>query len=236
MRRPAAPSLALLAWALAAPVLAAPAAAEEGRITVVGRASVEAVPDYATVEIAVESRGPTAAAALDQNSAAAQKVIAFAKEFDAEVSTTAVVLQPVTRPVRDARGQEAPDGYRALNAVHIRLKALARLGELMRRSLDGGADRIGGVSFGLLDPARTEDEARAAAVRDAIRQARGLAEAAGVRLGAVERIVSPARTEGAVYASRTLAAKARAPSVPLEAGTVTVEAAVEATWRIAGAP
>jgi uncharacterized protein YggE len=73
-------------------------------------------------------------------------------------------------------------------------------------------------------------------VKDAIRQARGLAEAAGVRLGAVERIVSPARTDGPVYAGRAMAAKARGPSVPLEAGTVTVEAAVEATWRIAGAP
>ncbi|MFE1599160.1 SIMPL domain-containing protein [Methylobacterium sp. ID0610] len=226
---------AFLAAGLALGLLAAgPAAADEpGRISVIGRASAEVPADTASVEIAVERRAPSAAAALDRNSEAARKVAAFAKEFGAEVATTAVTLRPVTRPSRDPNGAEVPDGYQASNAVQIRLADLGRLGELMRRTLDGGADRIGGVTFGLRDAAKAEGEARAAAVKDAIRQAETLAEAAGLRLGRIERIVSPARSEVPVYAGRAFAAKARAPSVPVEAGTVEVGATVEITWVIA---
>ncbi|ACL56703.1 SIMPL domain-containing protein [Methylobacterium nodulans] len=230
------PAAWLLAAAGLALLLAGPAAAEDpGRISVIGRASAEVPPDHASVEIAVERRAPSAAAALDQNSEAARKLIAFAKEFGAEVSTSAVTLRPVTRPVRDPNGpvREVPDGYQATNAVQIRLTDLGRLGELMRRTLDGGADRIGGVTFGLRDAAKAESEVRKAAVKDAIRQAETLAEAAGLRLGRIETIVSPARSEPPVYAGRAFAAKARGPSVPVEAGTVEVSATVEVTWVIA---
>ena len=84
-------------------ILAGPAFADDaapGRISVVGRASREVVPDFATVEVAVESRGPTPAAALDQNSAAARKVLDLAGEFGivgADLATAAVSLRPPAR-------------------------------------------------------------------------------------------------------------------------------------------
>ncbi|GJD48114.1 26 kDa periplasmic immunogenic protein [Methylobacterium crusticola] len=247
MRRAAAG--ALLAASLTGPALAqapapagdaAPAPASPGRLSVTGRASREVAPDFATVEVAVESRGPSPAAALDQNSAGARKVIDLAREFGigaADLSTAAISLRPLTRTVRDPNGQvrEVPDGYQAGNAVTVRVRDLSRLGALVRRVLDGGADRIGGIGFGLADPARAENEARAAAVRDALRQAETLAEAAGVRLGRIEAIVSPPRSdEGPVRPSaRAFAAKAGAPAVPVEPGTLDVSAAVEVTWTLA---
>ncbi|ACA19140.1 protein of unknown function DUF541 [Methylobacterium sp. 4-46] len=225
-----------LAAAALALLLAGPAAAQEaGRIRVIGRASTALPPDEVTVTIAVERRGPSAAAALDQNSEAARRLIDLAKEFGAEVSTSAVTLQPLTRPAREPGGtvRDAPDGYLAVNAVQIRLAEPGRLGDLMRRTVDGGADRINGVSFGLRDPARAEDEARAAAVADAVRQAETLARAASLRLGRIEAIVSPPRSDAPVPLGRAFAAKARGPAVPIEAGTVEVSAAVEVTWTIA---
>ncbi|KMO38503.1 hypothetical protein VQ03_17290 [Methylobacterium tarhaniae] len=235
----------LLAGFLTGPglVLAGPVLADDapGRISVVGRASREVVPDFATVEIAVESRGPNPAAALDQNSAAARKVVELAGEFGItgpDLATAAVSLRPVSKTVRDPGGQmrDVPDGYQATNAVSVRVRDLKRLGALMRRLLDGGADRIGGVAFGLSDPAQTENAVRADAVRDARRQAETLAEAAGIRLGRLESLVSPPR-EGspAPIQARAFAAKA-APvgvAVPVEAGTITIEAAVEASYQVA---
>ncbi len=106
--------------------------------------------------------------------------------------TSAVTLQPVTRSVRQADGSvsERADGYRASNTVRVRLADMARLGELMRRALDGGANRIDGVGFGLRDPEAAESAMRVAAVKDARAQAERLAEAAGVTLGRVVSIQS----------------------------------------------
>ncbi|MFH6782133.1 MULTISPECIES: SIMPL domain-containing protein [Methylobacterium] len=238
-------SAGLLALLLAGSALlpAGSARAEEapGRISVVGRASREVAPDFATVEIAVESRGATPAAALDQNSSAARKVAELAGEFGIrgpDLATAAVSLRPASRTVREPGGQlrDVPDGYQATNAVSLRVRDLARLGAVMRRLLDGGADRIGGVAFGLSDPGQTENAVRADAVRDAKRQAETLAEAAGTRLGRLESLVSPPR-EGAPAPmhARSFAAKASGGgvAVPIEPGTITVEAAVEATYLVA---
>ncbi|GJD65360.1 SIMPL domain-containing protein [Methylobacterium frigidaeris] len=228
---------------LLALVLAGPALADEppGRISVIGRASREVPPDFATVEVAVESRGPNPAAALDQNSTAARKVVELAGEFGIagpDIATAAVSLRPASKTVRDPGGQmrDVPDGYQATNAVSVRVRDLKRLGALMRRLLDGGADRIGGVAFGLSDPGQTENAVRADAVRDARRQAETLAEAAGTRLGRLESIVSPPRENApAPMHARAFAAKA-APggvAVPIEPGTLAVEAAVEVTYQVA---
>ncbi|KMO13749.1 hypothetical protein SQ03_21150 [Methylobacterium platani JCM 14648] len=235
----------LLALLLAGPVLPAePASAAgeaPGRISVIGRASREVAPDFATVEVAVESRGATPAAALDQNSAAARKVAELAGEFGIkgpDLATAAVSLRPLAKTVRDPGGEmrDVPDGYQATNAVSLRVRDLTRLGALMRRMIDGGADRIGGVSFGLADPGQAENAVRADAVRDARRQAETLAEAAGTRLGRIESLVSPPREGAAVpMHARSFAAKA-APggvAVPIEPGTLTVEAVVEATYQAA---
>ncbi|MEH3147067.1 MAG: SIMPL domain-containing protein [Methylobacterium frigidaeris] len=220
----------------------APARAEDppGRIVVTGRAQAEVAPDFATVEVTVETRGATPAAALDQNSSSAQKVGALAREFGAggpDIVTTAVMLRPATRTVREPNGsmREVPDGYQAVNAVQIRLRDLSRLGTLVRRVLETGADRIGGIGFGLADPAKAEAGIQADAVRDARRQAEILAGAAGLRLGRIERITtSPRDAVPPPYPmARALAAKGPAASVPVEPGAVEVSAAVEVTWMIA---
>ncbi|KTS25295.1 hypothetical protein NS228_04705 [Methylobacterium indicum] len=224
-------------------LLAGPAFADEppGRIGVIGRASREVAPDFATVEVAVESRGATPAAALDQNSAAARKVVELAGEFGItgpDLATAAVSLRPATKTVRDPGGQmrDVPDGYQATNAVSVRVRDLKRLGALMRRLLDGGADRIGGVAFGLTDPGQAENAVRADAVRDAKRQAETLAEAAGLRLGRLESLVSPPLQGAAMpMQARAFAAKGvpGGLAVPVEPGTLTVEASVEATYAVA---
>ena len=213
----------------------------EGRIHVVGRAHAEVVPDFAAVEIGVEARGASPAVALDGASAAAKAILALAGEFkvpEADLGTSAVTLQPVTRSIRQADGSvaEKPDGYRAGNTVRLRLADMARLGELMRRALDGGANRIDGVGFGLRDPEAAEAAMRSAAMKDARAQAERLAEAAGVTLGRVVSIQSPASASAppmALAAPAPMRAKRGGAPVPLAAGTIETGADVAATFAIA---
>jgi uncharacterized protein YggE len=217
------------------------AASGEGRISVVGRARSESAPDFAAVEIGVEAKGATPAAALDAASAAVRAVLTLAAEFkvpEADLRTSAVTLQPVTRSIRQPDGSfaEKPDGYRATNSVRVRLSDMARLGDLMRRALDGGANRIDGVGFGLRDPEAAEAAMRGAAMKDARAQAEQLAQAAGVNLGRVVSIQSPATGTAppmAFAAPAPMRAKRGGTPVPLVAGTIETGAEVSATFAIA---
>jgi hypothetical protein len=238
LTRAARAACALLA-ALALPAVAQDGGAPpEGRITVIGRARAELVPDFASVEIGVETRAKTPSAALDGTSKAAAGIIALAGSFgvaDADVGTSAVTLQALTRPLRQPDGTiaEQADGYRAANVVRIRLADMGRLGELMRRALDAGANRIEGVGFGLKDPDGAEADLRVSAMKDAVAQAGRLAEAAGLRLGAVIAIQSP--PQGAAPPAFASAAPLRAKrglAVPLAAGAIEAGADVAATFAI----
>lgn len=224
-------------------VLAVPARADdEGRIRVIGRASSERAPDFASVEVGVESRGATPAAALDAASRAAKGVMATAKDMgvpESDIGTTSLTLQARTKAVNQPDGtvREVADGYTAGNLVRVRLAEMGKLGELLRRALDSGANRIDGIAFGLRDPAAAEAEVQSAAMKDARAQAERLAEAAGVRLGPAIAVTSPPRGEGARPVPYAMAAKAAAPrgrtSVPIEAGSIETAAEVEAVFAIA---
>ncbi|GJE83246.1 SIMPL domain-containing protein [Methylorubrum thiocyanatum] len=232
-----------LAGSLLLLAAASPAAAddESGRIRVIGRASQEVAPDFASVEIGVESRGATPAAALDAASQAAKGIVATAKEMgvaEADIGTSAVTLQPRIKNVRlpDGTMGEREDGYTASNRVRVRLAEMGRLGELMRRTLDSGANRIQGISFGLRDPAAADAAVQVAAVKDAKAQAERIAEATGVKLGSVISIDSPPRTESPRPMPYGLAMKAAAPrgrsAVPVEAGSIETSAEVDAVFAI----
>ncbi|MEH3117177.1 MAG: SIMPL domain-containing protein [Methylorubrum populi] len=234
---------------LAAPLLvltiaSAPAAADDeaGRIRVIGRASQEIAPDFASVDIGVESRGATPAAALDAASQTATGIIAAAREMgvaEADIGTSSITLQPRTRTIRQSDGTtgERDDGYTAGNRVRVHLAEMGKLGELMRRALDSGANRIQGIGFGLRDPAAAEVAVQVAAVKDARAQAERIAEASGVKLGSVLSIDAPPRAEAPRPMPYGLAmAKAAAPrgrtAVPVEAGAIETSAEVEAVFAI----
>lgn len=211
-----------------------------GTIRVIGRAIVETSPDFVTVRVGVATRAPTPTAALDQNSAAARKIIDFAKTFginERDIQTDAVNLSQTFKNVREPGGtsRQEPDGYAANNAVQVKLDNLSRLGIFMRQVLDQGANNIGGVQFGLANSDNATEEARRKAVEDAVRQAQQLADAAKVKLGKIQEIVYPPRSEvriAAGAADMPMRRMRAAAPVPVEAGALQVTAEVEIVWTI----
>ncbi len=231
--------MALLAAAIVCLAPSMPAAAQgDGRMRVIGSALVDVAPDFVTVRVGVSNRAPTPTAALDQNSAAARKIIDFSKKFGVEerdVQTDAVNLAPIFKTVREPGGatRQEPDGYTATNTVRVKLSDLSRLGTFMRQVLDQGATNIGSVQFGIENPEKAADEARLKAVEDAVRQAQKLADAAKVRLGKVQEIVHPPRAQFQPMSAAPMAARrAPATAVPVEAGMLQIGAEVEITWAV----
>jgi uncharacterized protein YggE len=216
-----------------------PAVAQnEGRIRIIGRATVEVPPDHVTVRIGVSTKAQTPTAALDRNSAIARKIIDFSKKFGVEernIQTDAIGVRETTKPIREPSGmtRQEPDGYAASNTVRVTLVDLSRLGTFMREVIDQGATNIEGVQFGLSNPEPLAVEARQKAVENARRQAEQLAAAAGTKLLRVREINHPPRVElrMADGAAADMPIR-RAPrmAVPVEAGMLQIAAEVEMTW------
>jgi uncharacterized protein YggE len=213
--------------------------ARDGKMRILGRASIEVTPDYALVRVGISTKAATPTVALDQNSAIARRMIDFSKRFginEQDLTTESVNLAPVSRNVRDASGnnRQEPDGYSANNTLRAKLTDLSRIGLFMRQILEQGATNISGVQFGVSDPEKIADAARNKAVEDALRQARGMAEAARVKLGSIQEIVHPPRVQyqpADGFADMPVLRQRRM-NVPIEVGTVTIAVEVDITWTI----
>ncbi len=236
VRRTVAAALAVVGLLAALP----PAVAQEKSvptITVTGEGLITARPDMAIVSVGVVTRAPSAAEAMTQNSKAMNGVIAAAKQAGIEardLETSRLSLQPqYSYPGQGSR--EAPKlvGYEASNSVSIRVRVLDKLGGLLDQLVTSGANQIRGVELTLAEPGPLRDQARTAAMKDALRKAEILAEAAGVRIvrlfSAIEGFAEPPRPMMRMSAD---AAAARAP-VPVEAGEQEIRGRVTAEFEIA---
>jgi len=219
--------------------LAGAAAADEApcerHISVTGHATSTRAPDFAEVVVGVETKGANAAAALDATSKAVAGVSALARDPVRLRRRLRGGGPPPPRPVGGPGGgySEEPDGYAAGNVVRVRLSDMGRLGDLLRRAVEGGANRIDSLTFGLRDPDGAMASLQAAAAKDARARAAALAEAVGATLGPLCTL----NTLGASpqpYAMRTMAmASPKAMPVPVESGTVDTEASVNAVFALA---
>jgi hypothetical protein len=205
-------------------------------VSVTGHASTARAPDFAEIAVGIEAKGATASAALDAASKAVAGLTAIAREAGVpaeDVGTAAVTLHPATRTVaRPGGATEEPDGYGASNVVRLRLAEMGRLGDLLRRMVETGANRIDGITFGLRDPDAVFAGLQTAAARDARTQAAALAEAVGAKLGPLCSL-SALGEEPPPLAMRAMAAPAaKGRPVPVEAGTIESTASVTAVFAL----
>ncbi|MBJ3774998.1 SIMPL domain-containing protein [Acuticoccus mangrovi] len=217
-----------LGGALALPIQAM---ADGARITVTGMGEASGVPDLATLTLAVETDAATAAEAVSANSETMSAVTAGLKAAgvaDRDLRTTGVAVMPRYRNSDDPGAADDPvAGYQVVNRVEVRVRDLAALGGLIDGAIAKGANRIDGLSLGFADSKPLEDEARKAAVADAIAKAKLYADAAGVKLGDLQRLSDQMRGPGP---QPMLMARA---AVPVETGEMSVSATVVMSWAIA---
>lgn len=203
-----------------------------GTITVTGSATLNVVPDMATISMGVTTTGDTAVAAMAANNDAVSAVIArliAAKVADRDMQTSNLSVNPNWVTNAAGTGQEVK-GYVASNMLTVRIKALDATGAVLDAAITEGANTLNGLSFGLAEPRPVEDQARKAAVADALARARLLAEAAGQKLGAV---VSIAESAGGIPPMPMFSKSAADMAVPVAAGEVGISASVTIVWQLA---
>src|SRR4051812_35235351 len=156
-------------------------------LVVMGNGEVMAAPDEATVRLGIVRQAPAAQSAQDQANAVAQQILSEIRKagvMPERIQTARLVLSPVYAP-RSPESRDAPRivAYTASNTVSVRLEDLSLVGPVIDAGLKAGANQLEGVQFSL----RNELPSRQQALKQAVNEARGkadaMAEALGVKLG-----------------------------------------------------
>ena len=202
-------------------------------ITVSGEGVVSLAPDMATIRLGVSERAATASDAMRQTS---EKVRGILDQLDGiqvaglDRQTSGLYLRPVydNRP-RDDNGPAQVVGYEAGNTVSVTVRDLSKLGALLDAVVAEGANDFNGLEFGLQDNAEALIAARKGAVADAMARASQLAEAAGVKLGAVLQM---SESSQGYRPMEIKASQMRSMDVPIETGEVAIRAQVTMQFAI----
>jgi len=232
---------ALLALPLAA---AAPAFAQEMKprepvISVTGDGESSVAPDMAIVNFAVVKQAKTAREALDENNKAMNDVLAALKSggiAERDLQTSGFSIQPqynYPQPVDGQQQQPQLIGYQTINSVTVRLRDLAKLGAVIDQSVSLGINQGGDIQFTNDKPDAAIEEARKDAVAEAVKKAKTLSEAAGVKLGRIIEINEhvPRAMPQPVYRA-TMMKEASDAAVPVQSGENNYNVSVTVTFAI----
>ncbi|HET9755404.1 MAG TPA: SIMPL domain-containing protein [Candidatus Limnocylindrales bacterium] len=208
--------------------------AETGTIVVSGTGRVAVEPDTADLRLGVSVSRPTVAAARADAGRAMDEILTAVNGAGVarrDVRTSLLSVQP-RYDYRDGRAPTLT-GYELANVVEVTVRDLAKLGEVVDRTLAAGATSMDSLSFRVADPAPAEREARVLAMAAARARADVLAEAAGLANVSVSDIVEgvPTRPPMPFAKAERMALAAADVATPVEAGSLEVTVTVTVTFR-----
>ena len=207
-------------------------------VVALGQSEVKVTPDRATVMIAVETRGKTAAAAAAENARITRVTLDAlrAQRLPAEQLSTADYSVYPEQTWNESTRRPVITGYVARNTIRAEVRDVSKVGDVIDAGLAGGATQIQGVNFwsSNLQAARRQGLERAIA--------NACLDAAAIARGAGRTIAGPLELSSQDYMApppmpyAMAAAKSRdmAESVPtpINPGEQTLTVTVQTRWAL----
>lgn len=184
-------------------------------------------PDVMTVVAGAVTAGTTARDALQANNSLAARLTEAARASGVQprdVRTVGLSVTPRFNPGDDERAETEGrrpriTGYIARNELEIRLRDLARAGEIVSDLFNAGANQVRGPIFSHSDPKPAQDRARRNAVANAQAEAAAYADALGMRVGRVLRVSQRGSFEGE-GTNEIIVTGSRITRTPIEPGEI----------------
>jgi uncharacterized protein YggE len=145
------------------------------QIAVVGRGEIKVSPDRATLQISVQTKAATAAAAAADNANKQQSVMAALRALglgNDQLSTINYNVYPEQR--YEPNREPVIVGYNVTNTILVDVRKLSQVGPVIDAALSHGANMITSLQF----YASNTETARRVAITSAIEKARADADAA----------------------------------------------------------
>ena len=200
-------------------------------VTAEGEASV--APDVALLSFAVSGNGKELASTRDDVNARSSSVLAVLRKLgiaDEDLGAPDVGIHPEY----DYRKGQRLIGYRVTRQMTAKVRDLDRLSIVLDSVVAAGANEMQGAQMSASDPSAAEHRALAAAMHAARAKAEVLAQAAGVSLGAPERLEEETGFGGPPMPKMGMMAMSESADVPTEvaAGDLTVMRRIRAWFSI----
>src|SRR6202165_3955390 len=145
------------------------------QIAVTGRGEVKVSPDRATIQVSVQTRAATAAAAAAENATKQQSVLAALRALGLGSDQLSTINYNVYPEQRYEQGKEPVIvAYNVTNTILVDVRKLTQVGPVIDAALSHGANMITSLQF----YASNTETSRRSAIATAIEKARADAEAA----------------------------------------------------------
>lgn len=164
----------------------------ENTITVFATGEVYAKPDLALTTFSVVTEAETVAEAMTENTEKMNAVIDSMKEEGIEekdLKTTTFNISPRYEwYYKEAcippcpSGERILVGYEVQQSLQVKIRDLEKVGALLQKATDAGANQVGNLQFTIEDQDAVKSQARAEAIDEAKAKAKELASQLGVRL------------------------------------------------------
>lgn len=207
-------------------------------ITVAGEGKVVGIPDVANVDLGMTVERATVAAAQKENTRVMNELLQRLADAGVDKKDTQTTSYSVYPAYDWNNGKQTLRGYVVTQNVHVKIRDLDKVGDIIGKAGELGANQIGGISFSVDDPEQLKQQARVKALENAKSKAQALADIAGVRL---RRVVSfdesfygppgPIPYYDKAYALGMGGSEA-APAPSVEAGSSEINASVNLTYEI----
>ena len=197
-------------------------------------------PNYAQINISVETKAKTAEDASKENAEISAAVVQNLKALiDTRKGENIETINYNVNPQYSHKdGKSILTGYNVSNTVKVKTRDVKSVSAIIDDAMKAGANRVSGLEFGYDDDGLICNELYSKATRNAYSQAQSVAKALGSEVTGARNINTSCHIEGEMaqgvrfYKSAAALDAVNATATPIEAKTLKVRATVDGTFNI----
>jgi hypothetical protein len=158
------------------------AARDRDVITIDGTGKVTTKPDIAQVSLGVLSDAATVKAAQTDNTKKMNDIIAAVKALGVKADDITTTNYSIAPKIDWSNGKQNIIGFTVSQNIEVKVRDLDKVGDILAKGGELGANQAGGVQFTIDDPKKVQADAREKAIEDARTKADVLAKQLGLTL------------------------------------------------------
>ena len=196
-----------------------------------------ATPDIAVINLGIEAKGKTAAAAVKEGTKVMNSVSDELVKLGVEkkdIKTTSYYLNPNYNWTQTEGSKQ--EGYVLNQSVTVKVRNLEKVGDIIAKATGLGANTVGDLSFTIDDEEKAKDEARKDAIEKVKAKAKLMAEQAGFKLGNALSYYEYAPYDDGksamMYATADSGMGGGAPTPQISAGEQEIQLTVSMSYRL----
>ena len=201
------------------------------QIAIGARGEVKVTPDRANLQVSVQTRATTAAAAAAENAARQKAVIDALRALGLranEISTVGYTINPEQR--YEPNREPVVVGYNVTNTVSVDVRDLSMVGRIIDVAISKGANMITSLNFFASNTEAARREAITMAIQRARLDADAAARAAGGTVGGLLEISVGAYFPPPRPVEFAVKAMAQVADTPINPGDQTLSVDVSTRW------